>query len=277
MPPKNRKRQQKKEEDQPDDEVELNPDAMTVAQLKAELGNRGLDITGKKAQLTQRLKEALETDEPKPSKKLKIEKDDEEEEGKSTFSKAATALRQADAKEKKKRQPKVDTLVPISSRYSVVGEYDCMLNQTNIGQNNNKFYIIQLLTDTFGYNVWTRWGRVGEPGQNAMKRIGDLSSAEKEFRKKFKDKTKNDWDKRDNFTPQPGKYTLLDMGDDDGEEEDVPMEVVQETDKGVAKKIRACTLDKDTMTLVKLLFDNDMFKEAMQSLEIGKCLMLFPP
>lgn len=51
----------------------------------------------------------------------------------------------------------------------VLGEFSCMLNQTNVaaGANNNKYYRIQLLTDAAGkkFFVWTRWGRVGEDGQ----------------------------------------------------------------------------------------------------------------
>ena len=70
------------------------------------------------------------------------------------------------------------------------------------------------------YYVWTRWGRVGEPGQNAMKYTSSVADAQKEFKKKFSDKTKNSWDKRHNFTPVPGKYTLLEM-DDDSEDEEV--------------------------------------------------------
>jgi predicted DNA-binding WGR domain protein len=47
-----------------------------------------------------------------------------------------------------------------------------MLNQTNVGNNNNKFYVIQLLDAGTGrYAVWTRWGRVGENGQNALKQV----------------------------------------------------------------------------------------------------------
>ena len=95
-----------------------------------------------------------------------------------------------------------------------------MLNQTNIGQNNNKFYVIQLLeTGSSRYSVWTRWGRVGESGQNAMKSFSSLDTAEKEFCKKFKDKTKNNWEERDNFVAVKGKYTLLEMDDEEGGEE----------------------------------------------------------
>ena len=56
----------------------------------------------------------------------------------------------------------------------------------------------------------------GEPGQNAMKGpFGSVDTAAKEFEKKFQDKTKNKWENRDNFVPAPGKYTLLEMDDDD--------------------------------------------------------------
>ena len=100
-----------------------------------------------------------------------------------------------------------------------------MLNQTNIGQNNNKFYVIQMLQKqvmSSGYYVWTRWGRVGEPGQNAMKGpFGSTDAAAKEFNKKFKDKTRNNWEERHVFTPYQGKYTLIEMGDEEeGEEEE---------------------------------------------------------
>jgi poly [ADP-ribose] polymerase 2/3/4 len=49
--------------------------------------------------------------------------------------------------------------------------FDAMLNQTNIGTNNNKFYVIQLLEsdDKKTYHCFTRWGRVGVPGQQAVK------------------------------------------------------------------------------------------------------------
>lgn len=36
------------------------------------------------------------------------------------------------------------------------------------------------------------------------------------------------------------------------------------------RKVRACSLDKPTQDLVKLIFDNDMFREAMQNMEIGR-------
>ena len=42
----------------------------------------------------------------------------------------------------------------------IVDDYDCMLNQTNIGHNNNKYYVIQVLQQGGFFYSWNRWGRV---------------------------------------------------------------------------------------------------------------------
>ena len=61
----------------------------------------------------------------------------------------------------------------------------------------------------------------GEPGQNALKGpFGTPNNAIKDFEKKFKDKTRNNWADRASFKPVAGKYTLLEMAGDD-EEDDV--------------------------------------------------------
>ena len=56
-----------------------------------------------------------------------------------------------------------------------------------------------------------------EKGQLASAPCASLPAALKEFEKKFKDKTKNDWSQRANFTKVNGKYELLerDYGTDD--------------------------------------------------------------
>ena len=37
------------------------------------------------------------------------------------------------------------------------------------------------------------------------------------------------------------------------------------------KIVRECSLDKPTQELMRMIFDNDMFNNAMQKLELGKC------
>ena len=142
------------------------PKKLKVAELKAELKKRGLDATGSKAELVARLHDALEP----PSKKTKEEVKEETDVGRavSAFKEEA---KEAAKTPKKPRQHKVDRGLYDCAAYKSLGDFnvlddwDCMLNQTNIGQNNNKYYIIQLLYQrgVFGgmyHYVWTRWGRV---------------------------------------------------------------------------------------------------------------------
>lgn len=95
--------------------------------------------------------------------------------------------------------------------------YDASLNQSNIRANNNKFYILQLLkTDSDQFYTYTRWGRVGENGQDKMLNVGDLDDALKDFQKKFKDKSGLHWDDRD-ADAKPSKYTFIQKNYDDDE------------------------------------------------------------
>eukprot|EP00057_Strongylocentrotus_purpuratus_P027635 XP_011682109.1 PREDICTED: poly [ADP-ribose] polymerase 2 [Strongylocentrotus purpuratus] len=90
--------------------------------------------------------------------------------------------------------------------------YDAMLNQTNLKNNNNKYYVLQLLEETNRkwYHVWFRWGRVGNKGQSNLVNCGtDLEKAKSTFEQKFWDKTKNEWMNRDSFVKVAGKYDQL--------------------------------------------------------------------
>ena len=99
-----------------------------------------------------------------------------------------------------------------------------MLNQTNLFQNNNKFFILQVIKEvqTDVFYTWIRWGRVGYKGQvNLISCGGDEAKAIAALEKKFQEKTKNKWSERDNFQPVDGKYKLVEMegGEDEGEDE----------------------------------------------------------
>ena len=96
-----------------------------------------------------------------------IKKEDEDENEEETEQKELTMKEKLKklAEEEKKNQTgpkryKVDTECPYYHGAQIVDDYDCMLNQTNIGANNNKFYIIQLFNCAGSYFVWNRWGRV---------------------------------------------------------------------------------------------------------------------
>jgi len=132
----------------------------------------------------------------------------------------------------------VDSRVPNAASLKVVDEYSVKLNQTHIDTNNNKFYIIQVLEGDGKYFAWNRWGRVGEDGQNKLVPCATVEMAIKDFEGKFKDKTRNDWAKRDNFKPVDGKYTIVETEESGGGGQDqAPMGKLSEAQIGKGQAV----------------------------------------
>lgn len=175
-----------------------------------------------------------------------------------SFRAAAQALKAAPAD---KRVIRVDPACPLSHTpgTQVYEDYDCTLNQTNIGSNNNKFYIIQLLDEGGRFACWNRWGRVGEVGQSKINHFSSLEQAKNDFEKKFREKTKNKWEERDHFVAHPGKYTLIEVqGEAEGQE------AVVKVDGGAVRAVfKPCSLDPATQGLITNIFSKEMFKDAM--------------
>jgi predicted DNA-binding WGR domain protein len=136
---------------------------------------------------------------------------------------------------KKSRAPRciVDAASGMALEYHVVddggsgGAWDAILNQTNVAKNNNKFYKLQLLKANARpeWRCWFRWGRVGVTGQSSNEPFTSLEAAKACFKKKFREKTKNDWDTRlESFTKHANKYDMIeieytDHWDDDDDDE----------------------------------------------------------
>merc|ERR1719158_1663374 len=154
----------------------------------------------------------------------------------------------------------VDDYVPNVNEYTVYEDKEatwaCMLNQSNVGANNNKFYVIQLLTRGTGFYVWKRWGRVGAQGQSEFSAFNDVFSAKNEFASKFRSKTSVSWQNRKAATPEPGKYAFIEM------DYEVP-------DATVAKitDYEPCKLPTEVQHLIKLICDVDMMKKSL--IEVG--------
>jgi poly [ADP-ribose] polymerase len=151
-----------------------------------------------------------------------------------------------------------------------------MLNQTNIGANNNKFYVIQVLTKGGKHYAWTRWGRVGEEGQHALVGPTTADAAIKAFKSKFHDKTSNDWDKRAQFKEHSGRYTLIEVDRSADASKTAELEAkLKNIDAGAAKiqkaeqkKFKPSALSEPVQDFLKLIFDKDMFTGAMASFDI---------
>ncbi|XP_068170852.1 protein mono-ADP-ribosyltransferase PARP3-like [Antennarius striatus] len=106
----------------------------------------------------------------------------------------------------------------------------------------------------------------GEVGQNKLSEFNNVENAIKDFEKKFKDKTKNNWSDRLNFVSHPGKYTLIEVDGDENAE--VKVDSVDGKSVKVTKNVLSCTLDTAMKKLIELIFSNDMFKEAMECMNL---------
>ncbi|KAF9877171.1 hypothetical protein CkaCkLH20_05437 [Colletotrichum karsti] len=148
--------------------------------------------------------------------------------------------------------------------------YDASLNQTNASNNNNKFYRIQLIQMGSFFKTWTRWGRVGDSGQNAVLGNGSLDDALKQFDKKFKDKSGYSWADRGK-DPKPSKYAFVERSyEPDSEDDDDADDVVKADEEAPEKKkaeAKKCTLPKPVEELMGLIFNMGYFASAMSSMD----------
>lgn len=189
---------------------------MNVQRLRKEASLRGISTSGTKKELIQRLSHA-------PPALDGIAKGDEEKQDQVVVEDVKTEKLVTMTK---KGSAVLDQWLPdnIKSSYHVLemGDeiYDAMLNQTNVGNNNNKFFVIQVLEVDGGgtYMVYNRWGRVGVKGQDKL--FGpyfNRDHAVEEFELKFFAKTRNHWCHRKKFVSYSKCYTWLEM--DYGENE----------------------------------------------------------
>ncbi|KAE9409403.1 PARP-domain-containing protein [Gymnopus androsaceus JB14] len=142
--------------------------------------------------------------------------------------------------------------------------WDAMLNQTNIKENNNKYYVLQLLHPIGSPEsciLYTRWGRVGENGKTQMKGPFSTSEAITNFKKQFRSKTGVDWKDRLGMEPKAEKYFFIerDYGDEDdaGEDKAGPSE---------QKPIPESALQTEVQEFCRLIFNTSIIQETLSSM-----------
>lgn len=155
----------------------------------------------------------------------------------------------------------VDSAVPNKGNYSVVGDWSVLLNQTNVGANNNKYYKIQVLQSGSTYFCWTHWGRVGATGQFKLDPCGtSQAAAEANFKSKFRQKSSVPYEAKTthDWTPKVGKYTLVETeeAEGDGGGGDAPLGklTVKQIEKGqgVLKRIEGVVGKGDVKKMADL-------------------------
>ncbi|KAL6271855.1 hypothetical protein ACE6H2_028766 [Prunus campanulata] len=228
---------------------------MSVKQLREQATLRGISATGSKKELLERLSEDADD----------IPLGGANEEGNGSKEKIVTAT--------KKGAAVLDQWLPdhIKAHYHVLqlGDdvYDAMLNQTNVGYNNNKFYVIQVLESDAGgtFMVYYRWGRVGVKGQNKIQGpYTSRDSAINEFKQKFYDKTKNDWSNRKMFESFPHHYMWIEM---DYNEEEKQLSVQEKNDSALRGQPLETQLEPRIAKFISLICNISMMKQHM--MEIG--------
>ena len=156
--------------------------------------------------------------------------------------------------------------------------YDAALNLTNAGENNNKFYRVQVLVSGAGdYRTWTRWGRVGESGNGATLGDGSLEVAMVSFEKKFKEKAGVTWSSRFDAPKgnrKKGYYTFIERkyeDDSDAAAEDLPVASSSGTSKngGLVSPVKRVdsALPKSVQRLMELIFNQQYFADTMRELD----------
>ncbi|KAJ1548670.1 Poly [ADP-ribose] polymerase 3 [Cladochytrium tenue] len=249
--------------------------AMKVADLRAALVGLGLAVDGKKKDLVDRLVGALQAQEsgnkaappangagdaapPAAKGRAKRKSAPEDGDGGATTVAATPATIAAPAVVAKKPKIAVDEFCSLPG---------ATVFETNIGANNNKYYKIHLVQGTVGnFAVFTR---VGERGMFDTYMASNLDDAKKAFKKKFKDKTANDWDKRDTFTAKAGKYTMIEMDySSDTDEPDTAKPATAGAAKPAPSAPAKCTLPETLQFLLQLIFDPMMFTAAMGNLGV---------
>ena len=130
--------------------------------------------------------------------------------------------------------------------------FSCTLNQSNLDNNNNKFYIIQLLEHDSNNSLvlFTRWGRIGVPGMHDIKEV-DSNSGPKLFMKKYRDKTKG------------GYQEIFIDYEAEVKKEDIP----EKKNTGKNKKKFKNDLNEDVMDLIRLIYNKKMINDNLH--EIG--------
>lgn len=265
---------------------------LKVDELRAELSQRGLTTSGTKPTLVRRLesalrkesKQLLDTNDASTGKKRSRDKGDSNGpekrlcKGDSNESEQIHEEVEGSKKEKlvvatKKGAAVLDQWLPdhIKTQYHVLqlGDeiYDAMLNQTNVGENNNKFYLIQVLEADDGgrFMVFYRWGRVGVKGQDKLQGpYTSRDSAIQEFEQKFYAKTKNHWSDRKEFICYPKTYTWLEM---DYSERENESDVQKKPESALRNQPRETQLEPRIAKFISLICNISMMKQQM--MEIG--------
>eukprot|EP00475_Leptophrys_vorax_P035989 TRINITY_DN6004_c0_g1_i1.p1 TRINITY_DN6004_c0_g1~~TRINITY_DN6004_c0_g1_i1.p1 ORF type:complete len:746 (-),score=264.33 TRINITY_DN6004_c0_g1_i1:66-2303(-) len=149
--------------------------------------------------------------------------------------------------------------------------YDALLNQTDIKNNNNKFYVDQMVQRANGsYVVIHRWGRVGAFGQCKLNHFSDKEKAKKCFETQFHKKSGCTWEDRHLSKPTKGKYALLEKDYESTSTKQSATSGKSKDATGGASSSEPelqSALDPRLQDLISLIFDQDLFVKSLKEFD----------
>jgi len=155
----------------------------------------------------------------------------------------------------------VDEKVENSNDYIVLNDnnkdWSATLNMSDLKNNNNKFYKIQILVaeKTNSFYIYNRWGRVGYDGQNSMDPCSDKSDAQRKYDKKIRDKLNK------------GYFEIeVDYNNEEKNEKEKDKKDKKTSDKKEEKQ-NSYIFDYSVKNLLELIFDMKLMNQQMK--EIG--------
>ncbi|WZZ34484.1 hypothetical protein YC2023_017885 [Brassica napus] len=268
---------------------------LKVNELRAKLAERGLVTTGLKPVLVERLEEAIAQDAKKVKSKSRRKRNRDSSDSTHDSNKliAIGEFRAMNVKELRKEASKSGLATTgtkkellqrlchdeaqddkngleeeKSTKKGAAGDdvYDAMLNQTNVRDNNNKFFVLQVLVsdNKKTYMVHFRWGRVGVKGQSKLDGPYDSCDPAIEiFSNKFYDKTRNDWSDRKEFILHPKSYAWLEVDYGKEENDSVVNDITKSSSKVKRDELK---LDPQVAKFISLICNVSMMAQQMTEL-----------
>ncbi|CAK1604001.1 unnamed protein product [Parnassius mnemosyne] len=138
-------------------------------------------------------------------------------------------------------------------------KYSVVLSKTDVVEQKNSYYKIQLLESDKNKKYWIfrSWGRIGTTiGSNKLENCSSLSDAINKFEDLYMERTQNPWDARHHFMKMPGAYYPIDV--DYGDE---PSSAALKVDTN-------CKLDVAVQRLIMRIFDINVMKQTLMEFEL---------
>eukprot|EP00026_Physarum_polycephalum_P002055 Phypoly_transcript_02059.p1 GENE.Phypoly_transcript_02059~~Phypoly_transcript_02059.p1 ORF type:complete len:946 (+),score=184.86 Phypoly_transcript_02059:73-2910(+) len=167
--------------------------------------------------------------------------------------------------------------------------YNVMMNQTDISTGQNKFYRLQAYKNGKSLYTFINYGRIGtDVGNHYEYGHKTEKAAIAWFVEKYEEKTGNKWANRESFVKKGGKYYVVDLDDGWGDEDEEVQQNIkrkktekesqsQQSQSSLSSSDGSLTLPLPTRKrlpdsvadLIRLLFDKEMMKKTMVSLDIN--------